>query len=476
MQRKPNLLYIHSDQHNPAVAGCYGDSLVKTPNLDDLAAEGTLFTNTYCPSPLCVPSRMSMLTGRFPHEIEVWTNNHILDSGIPTFAHAMGAAGYRPVLMGRMHSVGIDQLHGYTDRPIGDHGSNYPGHGRAPDNIKLSLENSGSGQSGYQVHDEDVTAATVDFLNRLGVRKRAGQPAEPFCLSVGFMLPHHPYLARGGDYSVYRECMALPSHPEAYSEELHPFLRWWRTWTKIQTVPEEEILRARTAYWALVARMDVMIGEILDALGRNDMKDDTLILYSSDHGDQVGEHGLWMKRTFYEGAVKVPAILTWPGRIPSGKRCDRIISSLDLNATMLDALDAPPLPGSHGRSLMGIISSEDAPWDDTVFSEYCMNEGWYCRMVRSSEWKLCYYHGHEPQLFNLEDDPHELTDRAGDPECRKIRKELTERIVAGWDPESVVEKMANKRRELGIIRDWAQKTEPPEQFRWNHRPEMTYRD
>ena len=123
----PNLLYIHSDQHNPYVTGCYGDPLVQTPHLDSLAAEGVVLENVYCPSPICVPSRMSMLSGRYPYENAVWTNSHILDSGIPTFAHAMGAAGYQPVLIGRMHSLGPDQLHGYAERLVGDHGPNYHG-------------------------------------------------------------------------------------------------------------------------------------------------------------------------------------------------------------------------------------------------------------------------------------------------------------------------------------------------------------
>ena len=116
---RPNLLYIHSDQHSPHVTGCYGNNLVETPNLDRLAADGVVFDNAYCCSPICVPSRMSMLSGRHPFQNEVWTNEHGLDSRIPTFAHAMGAAGYQPELVGRMHSVGPDQLHGYAARFVG---------------------------------------------------------------------------------------------------------------------------------------------------------------------------------------------------------------------------------------------------------------------------------------------------------------------------------------------------------------------
>ena len=194
MSESPNLLYIHSDQHSPFVAGCYGDPLVRTPHLDALAAAGVLFENAYCPSPICVPSRMSMLSGRHPFENGVWTNSHVLSSAIPTHAHAMGAAGYRPLLVGRMHARGPDQLHGYAERLVGDHGPNHLGGDGGADRgdlqgcagpARISLTNSGPGQSSYQVHDEDVTAAAVDYLNRLGVKRRAGVDRAPFSISVG---------------------------------------------------------------------------------------------------------------------------------------------------------------------------------------------------------------------------------------------------------------------------------------------------
>ena len=124
---RPNLLYIHSDQHTPFVTGCYGDPLVQTPHLDRLAAHGVVFDSAYCCSPICVPSRMAMLTGQHPYQNQVWTNQHILDSAIPTFAHALGAAGYRSVLAGRMHVRGPDQLRGYSDRLVGDHVPNHLG-------------------------------------------------------------------------------------------------------------------------------------------------------------------------------------------------------------------------------------------------------------------------------------------------------------------------------------------------------------
>ena len=482
LTQRPNLLYIHSDQHNPAVTGCYGDPLVQTPHLDGLAARGVVFDSVYCPSPICVPSRMSMLNGRYPYENEVWTNSHILDSGSPTFAHAMGAAGYRPVLIGRMHSLGPDQLHGYAERLVGDHGSNYLG-GKGVDHgaltgtagpARVSLEKSGPGQSAYQVHDEDVTVATVDYLNRLGVRKRAGVLDEPFSISVGFMLPHQPFVARWEDYNLYEGGMTMPRHPEPFSDELHPYFRWWRERCGIVAVSDAEILRARTAYWALVTRMDRMIGEILNALQENGLAENTVILYMSDHGEQVGEHGLWWKQTFYEDSVRVPTILSWPGVLPEGERCDRVVSSLDLNATMIDALDAPALPNSRGRSVLPLLREEGTEWEDIAFSEYCTDEGCYHRMIRSGAWKLNYYHGQPPQLFNLKEDPAELHDRAGDVTCRETLETLTQRVLDGWDAEDIAAKMEVKRSETKILAGWGRQTQPAEQYRWNLLPEMDY--
>jgi len=433
-----------------------------------------------------------MLSGRFPFENRVWTNGHGLDSSIPTFAHAMGAGGYRPVLIGRMHSVGPDQLHGYSERLVGDHGPNQLGgeganHGMLSGTAgpaRVSLRKSGIGQSAYQVHDEDVTVATVDFLNRVGVQKRAGQQAEPFCLSVGFMLPHQPFVARREDYERYEGKVPPPSVEEVFSEDLHPHIRMWREKCGIQQVTEAEVERARTAYWALVDRMDFMIGQILSALEENGLAENTLIVYTSDHGEQVGEHGLWWKQTFYEHSVKVPAIVSWPGHLPEGTRSDAVISSLDLNATMIDALGCDPLPHSRGRSLLPLLRGETVDWEDVAFSEFCQDaagaggpfppEGIYQRMIRRGAWKLNYYHGQPSQLFNLKDDPDELLDRVDDPSCADVVRALTEEVLAEWDPEAIAQVMADKRADNRILSAWGRQVKPQDVCRWNLRPEMDY--
>ena len=475
MSAQPNLLYIHSDQHSPHVVRCYGDPLVETPHLDALAARGVLCSEVYCPSPVCVSSRMAMLSGRFPHDIGVWTNHDMLSSGVPTLAHAMGAGGYRPTLIGRMHSRGPDQLHGYAERLVGDHSGNYS-EGGAPGDALSVLTGAGAGQSSYQVHDEDVTAATVHWLDRFGVQKRAGQSAEPFSLSLGYMLPHMPFVARREDYMRYRGRIGLPQYPQPLNEEVHPFLQWWRRHSGWEEASEEQVLNARAAYWALVTRLDAMIGQVLAALCANGLEENTLIVYTSDHGEQVGEHGLWSKRTFYERSVKVPAIVSWPGHLPEGRRCARVLSSLDLNATMLAALQCPPLPHARGRDALGILRGDDAAWEDVAFSEYCLDEGHYHRMVRRDEWKLNYYHGQEPQLFDLRADPDELRDRARDPACAAVREALEREGLAGGDPEEIARRMVRRCADRALIDQWAKEVRPEDQYRWERKKEMDYLD
>ena len=495
--QRPNILYIQSDQHNPNVTGCYGEETVMTPNLDALAVRGTAFTNAYCASPLCVPSRTSFLTGQYPHESEVWGNSQILNSGTPTYAHAMGAAGYRPVQVGRMHFVGPDQLHGFAERYVGDHISNYFGgldpcdHGmlRGADGpSRTGLKKSGYGQSSYQILDENVAASAVDYINKLGIRKRGGLEAEPFSISVGFMLPHPPFVARKEDYDPYVGKVPMPRVREPFSDKLHPYFQWWRKRTNTVDVTDDEIMRSRTAYWGLVTRTDALVGQVLEALRRNGFEDNTMVIYSTDHGEHAGEHDLWWKTTFYEDSVRVPAIVSWPGVLPEGGRCDRVISQLDLNATMLDAVGAPPLPRSHGRSLIDLLNEPgNTPWEDIAFSELVLYpqreqpydadptpDGTIQRMVRYNEWKLSYYHGMRPQLFNLAEDPDEMNDLAEDPAYSSIRDELVERVLDGWDPDEVTRKMAVAQQDQRVITAWARNVAPPDNYRAEQGPEMDF--
>ncbi|MCZ6853662.1 MAG: sulfatase-like hydrolase/transferase [Gammaproteobacteria bacterium] len=488
---RPNILFIESDQHNPAVIGAYGNAVIRTPNLDALAARGVVIENSYCASPICVPSRASMLTGQYPFQNEVWTNSQYLHSGIPTFAHSLGAAGYRPVQIGRMHFNGPDQLHGFTERFVGDHNPNHLGadevdhgslHGTAgPGRISLKL--SGHGLNSYQVHDEKVAARTVEFIND----HAASGAGEPFCLAIGMMLPHQPFVATKDDYDEYRGKVPPPRNPKAFEDETHPYFKWWKSHAGLEDVTPAEVDRCRTAYYALVSRLDALLGDIFDALEKHGLLENTLIVYTADHGEQIGEKGLWWKQTFYEDAVKVPAIVSWPARLPAGVRINRITSQLDLNATMLDAGGAPALPASNGRSLLPLIDNPDAEsWHDIAFSEYCTEPGdsahsdgeriWQNRMVREGDWKLNYYHTMPSQLFNLADDPDEMIDLIDAPEHSRIAERLTALVLEDWDPEWVEAEIREQTANLGITIPWAKNTRPKDTVRWDLNPEWDYLD
>ena len=393
------------------------------------------------------------------------------------------------MLAGRMHSLGPDQLRGYTDRPVGDHSSNYVG-GVGPNRgalegtagpHRVSLERSGSGQSPYEVHDEYVTAATIDYFNRIGAARRSFESDEPFCLTVGLMMPHAPFVARKERFDYYRERITMPEISEEFSDDLHPFIQWWRRHTEIVSVTEEEILRSRAAYWALVSRVDDMIGQMLDAMRQNDLLDNTIIIYTSDHGDMLGEHSLWWKHTFYEHSARVPLIISWPEKLPQGQRNGHVVSSLDVAATMLDAGNAPSLPGSPGRSLIPIMTDSSAAWDDVIFSEYCSDQfcgddGCYQRMMRSGQWKYVYYHGQPAQLFDLENDPHELINLADDPSHAERCEQFQAQVLDGWNPDAIKADMAFKKQQTNVLRDWARNTHPTEQYLWPLKPEMCFLD
>ncbi|WP_306119072.1 MULTISPECIES: sulfatase-like hydrolase/transferase [unclassified Roseitalea] len=486
MSDKPNLLFIFSDQHSAEVAGCYGDPIAATPNLDRLASAGVTFDNAYCPSPICTPSRMAMMTARHPHRNRVWGNEDILHSGIPTMAHSLGAAGCHPTLIGRLHSVGPDQLLGYARREIGDHHPNWLGVPRidmgplqgtaSPD--RRSLRQSGIGLSAYDVKDEQVADRAVATLEDYADRLRSGT-MERFAMTVGLMLPHAPFVARKADYERFAGKVGLAARRAPAPEDDHPWIARWRAHRDIVDVTEQEELRARTAYYGLVHAMDRMIGRILDRLDALGLADNTLVVYASDHGEQIGEHGLWWKHTFYEASARVPVIMRWPDRLPAGERRTQVVNLIDLTATMLEAMGAPPLPNADGVSFLGVARDAAAPWANRTFSEYCYGSefDWgipgtgQIRMIRTERYKLVYYHGYRPQLFDLTADPDETRDLAADPAHAAIRQQLTRQVLEGWDPDAIERHIEASIPDKRILARWAETVRPESRFMWEMKPE-----
>ncbi len=470
MADRPNILLIMSDQHNPHVLGCEGDPVVQTPNLDRLAARGVLFESCYCPAPLCVPSRMSLMTSRYPSHNAVWSNQCMLPSDIPTFAHALGAKGYETVLAGRMHFVGPDQRHGFERHLVGTMGSAYIG-GRnrslppellaATGQSRKAVEIAGPGRTGYQAFDEAVAEGSAEFL------RGRSQDDRTFCLVAGFVLPHCPFICPPEDWDYYLPRVTLPEIPDGYFESLHPAMQLWRKNRGIEDLTEDEIRRARAGYYGIVTHFDRQVGKLLSALEESGLAEDTVVIYTSDHGEMAGENGLWWKSSFYEGSASVPLIVSWPGRFPEGERSQHVCNLVDLGPTMTDLAGADPLPDMDGRSLAPLLRGEGTVCEDETFSEHYPSQGVPpARMIRRGPWKLVHFDGYRPQLFNLEDDPHEWNDLGEDAQYAEIRDELHTRVLEGWSAAHIEETLERRRRGHEVLSKWFRVVGPPEPDQW----------
>ena len=462
-----NILLIMSDQHNKHQLGCYGDSLVRTPNLDRLAEKGIRFDNAYCPSPLCVPSRMSFMTSRTPSANRVWTNGHILSSAIPTWAHAVGAAGYETALIGRMHFVGSDHRHGFEKRPIGESVAIHPGADRpgAPllDRIagtsgqsRRAVECAGRGSTTYQAYDVAVADAACAYIDE----KAADDDGRPFAAVAGFVLPHCPFFAPKDLFDYYYDRVDVPSPTQADPPAVRRFKQLRGL---LPPLSEDRIRIARAAYFGLCEYFDTQIGRVLRKLEETGLDRNTVVIYCTDHGEMAGEHGCWWKSNYYEGSVGVPLIASLPGVIPEGTDSDVICNLMDLGPTLIDIAGGQPLPASDGRSLWPILAGgEDQDRPDETFSEHLgRQDGAPSRMIRKGPWKLYKYHDTTPPvLYNLKDDPGEDRDLGTDAGHESVRDDLLARLHDGWDPEYVLRETAILDRDAAVIGKWGKAVQP----------------
>ena len=477
-EKRPNILVLMSDQHSKRQLGCYGDPLVRTPNLDRLAYEGMQFDNAYCPSPVCVPSRMSFMTGRTPTSNRVWTNQAVLNSGIPTWAHTLTNAGYETALIGRMHFVGPDQRHGFEKRPLGEYMAVYPGapwEGEpvfkaiptdATSQHRVSVEMAGVGVTSYNAFDDMVTDSLVSYLSE----KASGDGDQPFAVAAGFMMPHCPFFAPEELFDYYYDRVEVPQPTVEELERQPGPIKDMKALRGIDDPPTEHQIRvARAAYYGMCEMLDNSVGQILDKLDETGLTDDTLVIYTTDHGEAAGEHGMWWKSSYYEESVGVPLIARLPGFVPANTRNSRICNTLDLGPTFTQAACADELPGIDGRSLWTELQGRsDETRVDETFSELHGMTGVPgggtdppSRMVRNGPWKLSKYRGESPPvLYNLEDDPGELNDLGSDPDYAEVCSYLLDRLYDAWDPDYVYEQSTSQLKEMDVIKEWGSVVKP----------------
>ncbi len=438
MPTPQNLLFILSDEHAPNALGCAGHPFVHTPNLDALAARGTRFTAAVTPSPICVPARAALATGRELHAMgRYYDNADPYDGRVRSWHHALREAGHEVTSIGKLHFRGLPgDDHGFSEELIPMHVVDGKG-----DLLALIRDETapprkgaakmraaaGPGESDYTRYDRDITAAAQIWL-----RERAeAKPGKPWCLFVSLVTPHFPLTAPPEHFYRYPpEVVGMPKLYAPQERPTHPFLADYA-----RTIPydshvrgPEDVYRMRAGYYGLVSFMDEQVGKILACLEACGLSGTTRVLYSSDHGDNVGARGLWGKSNMQEESVGVPMILAGAG-VPAGAVCDTPVSLTDAFATVLDAVGCAEAPPAGSASLLRIAGGAEA--DRAVFSEYhASGSREAALMLRKGRWKYVRYPTYPTQLFDLEGDPEELTDRAADPACAGVVAEMEALLAA----------------------------------------------
>jgi len=464
---RANVLLLMGDEHPVFMTGCYGHRSVKSPTLDGLAGRGVVFDAAYCASPICAPCRAAMMTGRHVHNIEVWDNASPLRSDWPTFVHSFRAAGYRTMLCGKMHFVGPDQLHGSEQRWTEDiypatfdwtRSNRHEVAVNTGQTIDQVLE-AGCGWTGDMDYDEQVVGRAEEGLRRL-----AGSGDDrPFLLCVSFTGPHYPYKAPERYWNLYSDDdVDLPELPEDYLEREHEYVKWLRRHGKFERLVPDDVCRAaRRAILGRISMVDDYLSRILKLVSREGLDKDTVVVYCSDHGDMMGEHGLWYKNAAYEWSSRVPLIVAGPGI--GHRRVGEPVSLLDLGPTLCGLAGVEPVYAvSDGRDISDLVYGRGGDGAGLAIMENYgegVRRGW--RMIRRGQYKLTYVPGCEPELFDLVSDPGEWNDVAGEAGYRQVREELERCVLAGWEPDRTDElRWQSEERRLAILRAWQQGSPP----------------
>ncbi|RPI48331.1 MAG: choline-sulfatase, partial [Betaproteobacteria bacterium] len=422
MERRPNIVLVMADQIAAPALPVYGHPVVKTPHLEALAAQGVVFDAAYCNFPVCAPSRFSMLTGMLATRIGAYDNAAEFPASCVTIAHYLRLLGYHTALCGKMHFIGPDQLHGYHERLTTDIiGSDFAltadwsetvPSSPAGATLKTVLDAGHCVRSLQIDYDDEVEHCAIQKLYDLA---RAPEQ-QPFFLTVSFTHPHAPFTSPLEHWQRYRDdeidMPAVPPLPEA-AQDMQT--RWLAQARRSDDYPiTADIVRnARHAYYGMISYIDDKLGRIVQTLRNTALDRDTIVVFLGDHGEMMGERGMWFKSTFYEWSCRVPMIVSAPTRF-APRRVPQVVSLVDLLPTLLALAGddkAPELVEPvDGCSLVPLLEGRPpAQWPDTAVSEYTADGVLApCRMVRRGPYKYIFVHGHDAQLFRLDRDPREL--------------------------------------------------------------------
>jgi arylsulfatase A-like enzyme len=465
---KPNILFICTDQQRFDALGCYGNAQIQTPNIDALAAEGVLFEQCYVQSPVCAPSRASLVTGQYPSVHGLWGNGVALPEHARLFSRVLADGGYHCGMIGKMHLAAC--FGGRTEPRLDDGFEFYrwahdPSHG-SPENdyhrwlrerhpehwerVKDHGQRQHHQAAGFDTMPTEAhysrwaSDSAIEFLGN------ARDPEKPFFLWMNYFDPHHPFVAPQ-EYLDRYDPESLPD-PIGFPGELDtkPAIQR-RASTEsyaghargFESHEATEIRQIIAAYYAMVTLIDDEVKRVLDCLDNLGLRNDTLVVFTSDHGEMLGDHQLLLKGPMlYEPAVRVPLIMRWPDRLPAGERRHDLIQWLDLNPTFLQAAGLNMLPGNQGMSLLPLAADEsDSNTRGWAICEY-LNSGHpydppvFLTMLRQDHYKLIVEHGSPAttrermgELYDLEADPHELRNLWNAPEAAATRIALERMLL-----------------------------------------------
>ncbi len=442
--RANNVLILMSDEHTRSVLGTYGNALAQTPTLDRLAAGGVRFDNAYTPSPICIPARASFATGTPVFEHRCWSSAEPYYGRQTSWMHRLRDRGHRVTSIGKLHYRRAGDDVGFSESILpmylANGGRGWPqGLQRKPmAEFPEAAEMAallGPGETSYTRYDRDIAAAAVAWLEL-----EAPRETKPWVLFVSFVSPHFPLSAPEAFFELYRDVeLPVPFDRDPPAQADHPVESQMRAfWDYADHFTAESEPLGLKNYYGLCSFLDDHLGQVLGALERAGQRDDTLVLYTSDHGDLIGNHGIWGKSFMYEDSVGIPLIANGPGIAPATNPTP--VTLADFAATVELAVGAEPArphAAWRGRPLQDFFERPEP--DRPALAEY-HDGGSPCGvfMLRQGSWKLIdYAEGHPPQLFDLESDPRETRDRAGDPACAARLAGMRNRLLEILDPEAV---------------------------------------
>jgi choline-sulfatase len=480
-----NILLVMADQMAPAALPVYGHALTKTPILSGLAERGVVFESAYCNSPLCSPSRAAFMSGRLPSRTGAYDNAAEFRSDIPTFAHYLRRAGYRMILSGKMHFCGPDQLHGFEERLTTDI---YPADfGWTPDwdhpldrpswyHNMSSVTDAGLCVRTNQIdYDDEVVFAAERAIydHARGDRKR------PFGMVVSLTHPHDPFAIPERWWNLYaQDDIDLPRlAPGAVPLTPHEQRLWHVCDMGGAEITEEHIRNARRAYYGAISYVDDNIGRLMSALRSTGLEDDTIVIVTSDHGEMLGERGFWYKMSFFEGASRIPLVVSAPALF-AARRVAASVSLIDLLPTLVE-IGQDGRPGSYatdieGRSLMPHLTGSGG--HDEVVAEY-LAEGAIAPivMIRRGQWKYVHSPADPDLLYDLVADPHEERNLATAPECREIAAGFKDEAASRWDLAGLDRAVReSQRRRHAVVSALSLGTPAPWDFQPRHDASRTY--